>query len=306
ESRLLAGLRQPWLHARAARLDGPGGAAARHRAGGARPRVVLRCRCDGRAQPGARRHAQRPHVRARPAGDGVRSRADDEHLLHLPGGPERVPGTARRQHALSRPHQRDARGRRARVPQGHHQQALPVADGRGDRPRRDRPPGQAPADRPARGAVLRLLHRPPHRSPGHRRRPSARRLPAPADRGARRDGGRLRRPVQVLRLPGHHHEPRDVAQAGRSPSRRRHRRRRRLPGDALPAVPPQPRPAAAARRARGAAAAGDAGPPPPPARRPRAGRRSRRARHGQARREAVIGDRLVDLCRRLGGRHHRL
>ena len=35
-------------------------------------------------------------------------------------------------------------------------------------------------------------------------RAPARHLPAPAHRGARRHGGRLRRPVQVLRLPHHH------------------------------------------------------------------------------------------------------
>ena len=42
-------------------------------------------------------------------------------------------------------------------------------------------------------------------------RPPARPLPADADRGARRHRRRLRRPVQVLRLPDHHHEPRGVA-----------------------------------------------------------------------------------------------
>ena len=69
EGRLLAGLREPRLHAGAARLDGAGRAAARHRARRARPRRVLRRRRDRRAQPGAGRHAQRAHVRARPAGD---------------------------------------------------------------------------------------------------------------------------------------------------------------------------------------------------------------------------------------------
>ena len=43
-------------------------AAARHRARRARPRVLLRRRRHRRAQPGARRHAQRAHLRARPAG----------------------------------------------------------------------------------------------------------------------------------------------------------------------------------------------------------------------------------------------
>ena len=43
-----------------------GRAEARHRAGRARPRQLLRRRRDRRAQPGARRHAQRAHVRAWP------------------------------------------------------------------------------------------------------------------------------------------------------------------------------------------------------------------------------------------------
>ena len=74
------------------------------------------------------------------------------------------------------------------------------------------------------------------------------------DRGARRHRHRVRRHAQVLRLPDHHHEQGGLAQAGRPPPRRRRRRRRRLPGDPLPAVPPEPRPAAAAgRRGRSAA-----------------------------------------------------
>ena len=52
---------------------------------------------------------------------------------------------------------------------GHHEQALPVADGRGDRPGRRRGEGQAAAQGPARRPVLRLLHRaadrPPRTSP---------------------------------------------------------------------------------------------------------------------------------------------
>ena len=56
--------------------------AARHRARRARPRVLLRRRRHRRAQPGARRHAERAHVRAGPAGRGA---TDDEHLLDLPG-----------------------------------------------------------------------------------------------------------------------------------------------------------------------------------------------------------------------------
>ena len=46
-------------------------------------RLLHRRRRDRRAQPGARRHAERPHVRAGPA--GRRGRPDDEHLLDVPG-----------------------------------------------------------------------------------------------------------------------------------------------------------------------------------------------------------------------------
>jgi cytochrome c1 len=42
---------------------------------------------------------------------------------------------------------------------GHREQALPVADGRGDRAREDRLDGHAAAHGPAHRAVLRLLHR---------------------------------------------------------------------------------------------------------------------------------------------------
>ena len=51
---------------------------------------------------------------------------------------------------------------------------------------------------------------------GHRRRASARHLPAPADRGARRHRRRLRRPVQVLRVPDHHDEQAELAASRRA------------------------------------------------------------------------------------------
>ena len=89
---------------------------------------------------------------------------------------------------------------------------------------------------------------------GHRRRASPRPLPAPGDRGARRHRHRLRGHAQVLRVPDHHDEQGGLAQAGRPPPRRRRRRGGRLPGDALPAVPPEPRPAAAARARRSSGA----------------------------------------------------
>ena len=115
EGRLLARLREPRVHAGAARVDGQGRAAARHRAGRARPRRLLRRGRDRRAQPGARRHPQRPHVRAGPAD---RRRADDEHLLDVPGLAVGVPGAPRRQHRVPRPHQRDPRRRGPRVRKG--------------------------------------------------------------------------------------------------------------------------------------------------------------------------------------------
>ncbi len=108
EGCLLAGLREPRVHAGAARLDGQGRAAARPGAGRARPRRLLRRRRHRRAQPGAGRHAQRPHLRAGPAD---RRRADDEHLLHLPGRAVRVPGAPGRQHRVSRSHQPEPRRR---------------------------------------------------------------------------------------------------------------------------------------------------------------------------------------------------
>ena len=150
EGRLLARLREPRLHARAARLDGAGRPAARHRAGRARPRLLHRRRRDRRAQPGAGRHPQRPHLRARPAGRGRGH--DDEHLLDLPGRAERVPGAARRQQRVPRARQPDAGEREPALREGHRQQALPVADGRGDRARRAALEGAAAADRPARRA----------------------------------------------------------------------------------------------------------------------------------------------------------
>ena len=98
---------------------------------------------------------------------------------------------------------------------------------------------------PARGALLRLLHRAAHPPAGLRRAPRAQPLPRPADRGRRRPGRALRGLAQVLRLPGDHDEPHHLAAPGRPPHGRRHRRRRRLRGHALPAVPPQPGHAAA-------------------------------------------------------------
>ena len=90
----------------------------------------------------------------------------------------------------------------------------------------------AAAHRPARRAVLRLLHRAADRPAGHRRRAPARHVPPAAHRGAGRHGRRLRGAVQVLRVPHHHDAQGELAQAGGPPPRRRARRRGGLPRDA--------------------------------------------------------------------------
>ena len=63
----------------------------------------------------------------------------------------------------------------------------------------------------------------------------------------------------------------------------------------VPAVPPQPRPAAAAGREGRGPRARHAGPAPAPARRARARARPEGARACSARRQADVGDRLVDV-----------
>jgi Cysteine-rich domain len=73
--------------------------------------------------------------------------------------------------------------------------------------------------RAARGSLLRLLHRAAGEPAGDRRRAPSRPLPAPADRGARRDRDRLRGRVQVLRLPDRDHEQTSVTVDGRAPRR---------------------------------------------------------------------------------------
>ena len=113
------------------------------------------------------------------------------------------------------------RRRGTHLREGADEQELPVAAGRGDRARSAALAGQAPAHQPQGRALLRLLHRPPPPSPGHRRGAPARPLSAPGHRGARRHGDRVRRHAQVLRLSDHHDEQAGVAEAGRAPSRRR-------------------------------------------------------------------------------------
>ena len=150
-----------------------------------------------------------------------------------------------REHINSQPARRGAvlrEGRRVV------EQELPLAAGRGDRPRRRAREGRSAARGPAHRALLRLLHRPPDQAARHLDRPPARPLPRRPDRRARRRAGRVRGRPQVLRLPDHHDEPDHLAAPGRPPPGRRDRRGRGLPRDALPALPPEPRPPAARRR----------------------------------------------------------
>ena len=97
-------------------------------------------------------------------------------------------------------------------------------------------------------------------------------------------GRRLRRRPALLRLPGDHDEPRDLAAPGRHPRRRRDRRRRRLPRHALPALPPQPRHAAAGGRQGRRPRPRPRRPAPAAARRPRARLRAEAARDAEAHR----------------------
>ena len=196
-------------------------AAARHRARRARPRVLLRRRRHRRAQPGARRHAQRPHLRARPAGRG--RRADDEHLLDLPGRADRVPGAPRRERRVPRAHQREPRRRgpdaTRRASSNKNFLWLLVEEiGLDELRSRVKRPLTNLQGRP----VLRLLHRAPDRPAGHRRRAPARHVPRAGHRGARRHGHRVRGHAQVLRLPDHHDEqgrPRSSRPAATSATR---------------------------------------------------------------------------------------
>ena len=109
-----------------------------------------RRRRDRRAQPGAGRHPQRPHLRARPADRA----ADDEHLLDLPGRPVGVPAAPRRRLAPTAPtstRRWPAEGL-SYEQRGLHQQELPLGAGRGLRAGQARRAGPAAARGPARSA----------------------------------------------------------------------------------------------------------------------------------------------------------
>ena len=166
------------------RLDEPRREGARHRAGGAGPRRLHRRRRHPGAEPGDGRRAQRAHVRAGAAAGP----AADEHLLDVPGHREHGAGQAR----PSDPEYL-AKVNAILADEGLHvhagpgDQELPLGARRGLRPRQAEEHGQAAADRPARRAVLRLLHPPPERDPRHGGAPGARPLPRDDHRGGRRD-----------------------------------------------------------------------------------------------------------------------
>ena len=158
-----------------------GRAEARPRAGRARPRQLLRRRRDRRAQPGARRHAERAHLRDGPEGRGRRRMMNICSTCQGAQSEcqERLDADADYRDAR----QRGPRRRRAwryenagRVVE----QELPLAAGRGDRPRQAALAGRAPARGPADRAVLRLLHRAPDQAARLRRPPGARPVPRAA------------------------------------------------------------------------------------------------------------------------------
>ena len=219
EGRLLARLRLARLHPRAARLDGNGRAAARHRAGRARSRQLLRRRRDRRAQPGACRHAQRAHVRA---GTADRRRADDEHLLDLPGLDERVPGAPRRAAPSTaprstRPCTRTASATSKGIVNKNFLWVLVEDIGLDSLEALVKRPLETCAS--ARSTAATSCAR--ATGSASTTTPPRDTLPRAGDRGARRHRDRLRGRLQVLRLPDHHDEQADVAQAGRTPPRRR-------------------------------------------------------------------------------------
>ena len=154
---------------------------------------------------------------------------DDEHLLDLPGRPVGVPAAPRRRLAPTAPTStrrsptrgsstsRTRTASRTRTSSGSWSRTIGLDTAEGE--------GHAAALRPAGRPVLRLLRAPPQAPARLRGAPRARPLPRAGDRDARRRGGRVRRRPQVLRLPGDHDEPRDLAAPGRHPHRRRARRR---------------------------------------------------------------------------------
>ena len=176
--------------------------------------------------------------------------ADDEHLLDLPGRAERVPGAPGREHRV--PRRTSTRRSSAEgltyekgITNKHflwllvEEIGLDAIKAKVKRPLTDLRVG------PFYGCYI---VRPTDRLGIDDEHPRDT-LPAAADRGARRHRRRLRGPVQVLRVPDHHDEQAELAQAGGPPPRRRDGRRGGLPGHAVPAVPPQPGPPAAAGRA---------------------------------------------------------
>ena len=165
------------------------------------------------------------------------------------GAQTRVPGAPGRKRRLPRADQRHARLRGAALRAGRHEQELPLAAGRGDRP------GRRCAQKVKRPLTnLRVgpfygcyIVRPAERLGIDDEHPRHRYLEQVIDAL----GG------TVIDYAGSHKccgfpiitmNKTASLQAGRPPSRRRGRRRGRLRRHPVPAVPPEPRPAAAARR----------------------------------------------------------
>ena len=189
-----------------------------------------------------------------------RRRADDEHLLDLPGRADRVPGAPRRQHRVPR-----ARSTRRSRAEGLTLRARASATrtSSGCWSRRSASTSCKRARSSGRSTDLRVgpfygcyIVRPTDRLGDRREHPRDRYLHMVIEAL----GGTVVDYAGAYKCCGFPiitMNKRDLAQAGRPPPRRRDRRRRRLPRHAVPAVPPQPRPAAAAapRRSSGASSA---------------------------------------------------
>ena len=162
------------------------------------------------------------------------------------GAQSRVPAAARRQRRVPRAHQRQPRGRGPPLRGGLTNKNFCGCWSRTSGSTRCAPRSSARSPTCASGRSTAATSS-ARSTASDRRGAPARPLPPAGDRGARRHRHRLRRRLQVLRLPDHHDEQGGLAEAGRPPPRRRDRRRGRLPRRPVPAVPPQPRPPAAGR-----------------------------------------------------------
>ena len=211
----------------------------------------------------------------------------DEHLLDLPGRAVGVPGAPRRRRPTTATHVNThlkPEGLALRALGRLVEQELPLAAGRGDRPRQAARARRAPARGPADRAVLRLLHRAPDQAPRLRRPPRARPLPGaviealggtPVDYAGKHKCCGF--PVITM------NRTTSLRQAGRHVADA-------IDADAdcmvtpVPALPPEPRPAAARRGEVRGARPRPAGAALPADDRAGAGPRAEGARDEQARR----------------------